>query len=645
MRVVGIGGVAVAIFLAGAATAVTPILGAQTPVRDGPAASAQARGTSAVAGIVLSAEAVPQPLSRAIVTIAGPGLISARSAITDETGRFAVTGLPAGAYTVTGRKAAFIDGAYGATRPGRPGTPIVIAAGQRADVRVFLARGGVVTGTIRDDVGRPRANVLVGAINTRTTRLDQFFSSVPHARTDDRGVYRVFGLTPGDYVIAAFQRPRGTGDIGRRRAAEIDDLLAELSRRDKATPSRAPTLVGQPPTTQVDSRRSSAPLPAAEGATLAPAYYPGVSVFSQAESVRIAAGEVRTGLDFAFAPIRTTTIEGQVVETSGATIVGIDLTIDSEGQRATGSLGANITLATPPGPDGVFKYTSVAPGRYTIVARARTSTAPPAPAGRGGGSVVTPNAPGAPAGAYLFAVADIDVTGTPIRGLTLTLRPGVTARGRVVFDGVEAAVSVDVTKVRVLLEQPGSNAMDTPRRAGPIFGSVPPPAIARDGTFAATNVAPGVYAARALMPADAPAGWWLRSITSGGRDLLDVPLTVGGQDLGDLVVTFSNRHSELAGTLQAPGGQPAPDHHVVVFTTDRSLWRAGARRVRVTRPDTQGRFSVGDLPAGEYHIAALTDVADGEWNEVSFLETLAGASIRVVVRDGARTVQDIRFVR
>ena len=53
-----------------------------------------------------------------------------------------------------------------------------------------------------------------------------------------------------------------------------------------------------------------------------------------------------------------------------------------------------------------------------------------------------------------------------------------------------------------------------------------------------------------------------------------------------------------------------------------------------------------DLPAGDYLIAALTDIEDGQWNDRAFLAELAAAApIKVAVVEGDRKVQDIRVVK
>jgi hypothetical protein len=50
-----------------------------------------------------------------------------------------------------------------------------------------------------------------------------------------------------------------------------------------------------------------------------------------------------------------------------------------------------------------------------------------------------------------------------------------------------------------------------------------------------------------------------------------------------------------------------------------------------------------NLPAGDYRIVAVTDVQQGEWLNPDFLAQLIDASIKVVVPDGGKVVQDMRI--
>lgn len=113
---------------------------------------------------------------------------------------------------------------------------------------------------------------------------------------------------------------------------------------------------------------------------------------------------------------------------------------------------------------------------------------------------------------------------------------------------------------------------------------------------------PGRY----LVRPPEPAGWSIRSIVAGGRDVLDRPIVIGpGERLRDVQIAYSDRLSELAGMFQNDSGSAAVDFTIVVFPDSRELWDAGARRIRGVRPATDGRFTVANIPPGTYYLAAL----------------------------------------
>jgi hypothetical protein len=96
------------------------------------------QGTGVIGGKVVAADS-GRPLKRARVVVAGGGRPHAAS--TDEQGRYRVTGLPPGSYTVTAAKSGFVDGAFGQRRSLRAGAPVELADGQQAtSVDLKLAR-------------------------------------------------------------------------------------------------------------------------------------------------------------------------------------------------------------------------------------------------------------------------------------------------------------------------------------------------------------------------------------------------------------------------------------------------------------------------------------------------------------------------
>jgi hypothetical protein len=609
--------------------AILPALSAHAQTRDD---GGHAAGTGAVRGVVWNADR--QPVRRAIVTISGD-LSSARSAITDDEGRFAFRAVPEGRFTIGAAKAGYLPGAFGATRPGRPGTPLSLARGQQADVTIAIERGAVITGMLRDRAGLPVAGVQIVTLDPRApSALTPLFSSAPITLTDDRGLYRLYGLMPGEYVIAALPKITGSGEIGAASVADLDALIARLQQRStQGVPAIPRPVTFEPP----------------PAAGFAPMYFPGTARFSEATRVRVASGEERDGVDMAIAPVQVATVSGTV---SGevSNLAAVQLSIVIGGPRLPATMGTQPFLAMKPDAEGRFRFANMTPGDYSIMARAtRGATAAPVPArgitvGSGGGSSGAPSGSARPE--YLYATADLDIRGQDVSGLALVLQPGSTFAGTIRFDAA-GTPPADLTSLRVSLSPPegtySSSFGDTV--VGNTFNAVPPVAVQADGRFLIGAIAPGLYALRCTVgnaPADA---WWLRSaIAPDGRDLLDAPVTVRqGANYENVVLTLSDRHTELSGTLQAATGVPAPEFFVVAFPVDRTLRSAALRRVQAVRPASDGRFLMRDLPPGDYLLAALVDVAPNEWQEPAFLEQLVAGGVKVTIGEGERKVQDLRI--
>ena len=122
-------------------------------------------GTATISGIVVTDDDDKKPVRRARVSIMDNERRSGSTVVTDDSGRFTFRNVAAGRYVLTPTKAAWVGTAYGATRPGRPGTPLTIADGQKVEgITITLARGGVITGTVVDEQGRPLERTMVEAM-------------------------------------------------------------------------------------------------------------------------------------------------------------------------------------------------------------------------------------------------------------------------------------------------------------------------------------------------------------------------------------------------------------------------------------------------------------------------------------------------
>jgi Carboxypeptidase regulatory-like domain len=613
--------------------------------RDTTAKPTVVAGTAEISGTVVTADASPQPLRRVVVTLTG-GVPTPRAVLTDDAGRFVFAGLPEGSFVVTARKAAYLAAPYGAKRPGRTGSSIALAAGQKENVTITMHRGAAVSGTLRDSNGGPLAGVDVRAIEMRAFLANPDAAAYEMGATDDRGMYRIYSLVPGDYVIAALPGTLGTGLMGAPSIAELDAALSTLAARK----------VGAAPSSPANPPAPMQPRPIGFGLV----FYPGTAFLNEATRIKLAAGDDRAGIDFTVKALPVASIEG-IVSGSVSNLATVNVSLIPMGPRVVTGMSSSQLSGRAIDSEGKFQYSNLAPGQYRIVARAQqggvdTSGPPPgsivngAQIGGGGGRGAPPVA-GQQANTatdYLYGFADIDLRGEDVSDLGLALQPGGVISGRVVFSGNPATKKPDdLSNVRVAVSYEGSMGTVTAGNGmrmgtGNVTQSIP--TMRPDGTFEIHGIAPGQFRLSATLPADVAKSWHLRSVMSGDKDVLDESLTLGpGIKVSDLTVTFADAPTEIAGSLQSASGQSTSDYYIVVMTTDRSQWRPRSRRIVSARPSTNGRFTFSNLPAGEYVIAALSDLDPLDLTEASFLEQIVPAGVKVTLNEGEKKVQDLRI--
>ncbi len=123
---------------------------------------------------------------------------------TDEDGRYKLTNVPPGRYHLTAVSPGYVFAEAGANG-WQPGKFVNVVAGDELkDLDFTLVRGGVVTGRVTDSDGKPvveEAVTLIPAdVNERKARQ---YARPVNAVTDDRGVYRAWGVSPGRYLAYA----------------------------------------------------------------------------------------------------------------------------------------------------------------------------------------------------------------------------------------------------------------------------------------------------------------------------------------------------------------------------------------------------------------------------------------------------------
>jgi protocatechuate 3,4-dioxygenase beta subunit len=190
--------------------------------------------------------------------------------LSDACGRFAFTDIAPGEYKVTGKKNGYADATFG--QPKGDGDPIPLARGERrTGVELRMAPAAVIAGRVLDNNEEPVPGVLVYSVRMGYDGRRRKSKPLEHSVqvTNDRGEYRLYGLPPDKYYVAAFPLEKLFNF----------DLFGHGSGGD-----------------------ASAPAPTEE---LATAFYPGVADLGQAAVVELRPGEERAGIDirYDYAPL------------------------------------------------------------------------------------------------------------------------------------------------------------------------------------------------------------------------------------------------------------------------------------------------------------------------------------------------------
>src|SRR3954469_8146592 len=159
-----------------------------------------------VAGHVVDA-ATGRPIAGAVITSAGsavapPGASGPVRVITTPGGDFVLRGVSTGTLVLTAVKGGYVNAQPGQRRPAGSTQPIRVGDARRiTGVEIRMWKFASISGTVIDEGGDPAVNTRVQALH-RTFRAGHArFDNGPSVVTDDRGVYRIAGLTPADYAI------------------------------------------------------------------------------------------------------------------------------------------------------------------------------------------------------------------------------------------------------------------------------------------------------------------------------------------------------------------------------------------------------------------------------------------------------------
>jgi protocatechuate 3,4-dioxygenase beta subunit len=286
-----------------------------------PAALAQKEAPATVSGRVTDGERAAQGVVVVLVYNEPPQRFRmAARAKTDADGRFLLTNVAPGRYQIMPVAPAYVVEGLGTSYP--PGRPLTIVAGEEVkDIDFKMESGGVITGRVTDADGNPVvAEMVMAQPAEETMGPPRFNFDSRDMMTDDRGVYRIFGLPPGRYRVSVGRADdSGALSFGRRK----------LFRRT---------------------------------------FYPDATEQAQATVVEVRSGIESTDVDIKLGrALKTYKVAGRFVtadtnEPVAGVAVGLG-TVDARGRRMGGFNSAATTNAR-----GEFVAEGLAPGRYTAYA-------------------------------------------------------------------------------------------------------------------------------------------------------------------------------------------------------------------------------------------------------------------------------------
>jgi hypothetical protein len=556
-------------------------------------------------------------------------------------GRFVFHDLAAGSYALSATAPGYLA-TFNSPGGGGAPTTITLAEGERRnDIKVRLSKPAVVSGTVVDEAGEPAVGVMVRAMRRSPVGGKVRYSAGQLGRTDDRGMYRITSLPPGDYVIAI---PQSASTVP---AATINSALQGMAAGTGAGSAFLDLAMSQGLNTMgggvrvgeylLASNSGTVPVLTSDGKLFVyqSLYYPLAPTPSQASIVKLGSGEDRAGVDFQLRLLPSARISGTVTGPSGPT-PNVNVRLLPAGEDVdTDADVANAQSAA----DGSFAFLGVPAGRYVV--RVVKPPRQALPAGLGAmpmvamvfGEEMTRTSP--QDALMLFGETPVSLGATDIDGLAVSLAEGVKLSGRLVFDGATApppqlqSLVVFVSPADPRTPSEGGGRQDRPDD---------------QGQFKTAAYPPGKY----FVAAGPPQNWIIKSVTAGGRDIFNAPLELKDADVGDIVITYTDKPAQVTGTVADAAGTKSTSATAYLFPSDYRAWIANGmnqRRARSVRTSSTGSYTAASLLAGDYLIAAIEDGDPSQLQDPAFIDAIARLAQRITIGEGDKRTLDLQLVK
>ena len=512
----------------------------------------------------------------------------------DRSGKFLIEGVPSGIYTLTASLESYLY-----SPPLNPGlgsetynTQITVTPGQKvADISIPMVRGSTISGRVLDAAGRPATNQQVNALRLVYQQGRPMLQTSASKTTDDHGDFRLFYLSPGEYILAAGQPGGARGLAGLRGAAA--------------------------PQAEVPLRT----------------YFPREIDPALASKIRIGTGEEHSGINLTLRASRVFTVRGQVTTT-----VPLAPVIGPNGQAR----GGNVTLALSPraatlgeqagaaagftldaNGAATFQLTNVLPGEYYLIGRLNQPIAVAAGAGAGGG-VQAANNP-------VFARMPVDVRDN-VDGIRFVIPPPVTLKGSVTLGSPSMTRPSNIRLY--VINQTSYNGF-------PAYGRGQA-AAAADGTFEIPGVPEGEYILDVTVPSGPRGGdAYVADVLFGGTSVIESGFHIDDKPPVPLQVVLKSGTGSVEGTVFNVAHKPATGVFVVLVPVKHRNMPSMYPR---TTTDTNGHFLLRGIPPGDYDAYSWEEYLQTSEQDAAFIEKYKDKGQHVIVSAQSASTTEIHMI-
>ena len=545
-------------------------------------------GTSAS---VLTGAADSLPSVEVMTTVSATASASRKISpvITDRDGKFVFQNLEPGLYSLQVIRNEYARQIYGQRVAGGPALAIRLTEGQSLNnIVMSLVPAGNVAGIIRDSDGHPQTGVPIQLLRaTFNATGERTFHVEGTARTNDRGEYRLYWITPGRYYISA-----GTASGPNR----------------PISPNGAPSSLNEIP-----------------DQSFALTYFPGVFDAGAAAIVEVHPGAEVSGVDFIAPRQQLYSVRGHIAD-AGSGRPPATASVSLAYRTLTGVGGAFNAGSRYDASTGEFELRNVPPGPYVLQAIAAAAT--PVAAGE---AVVRISALALQPNARL----PIEVSNSDINGVSLQLTAGVSIAGRIRVDGMPLSTMPGWENVRVPLKPTVDSSFAPNLQPAQPVTQRP----SADGTFTVDGVSPGEFLVGPVT--GMTPGFYVKEARFNQANVLGQPLRFFAGAAGTLEIVLSSKAGNINGTTVDASMRGAAGAQVVLVP-ERERKRTDLYKTAAS--DANGRFLFRSVPPGDYRLFGWEALESYAYFDQELLRRVESQGVPVHVSESAGSNVTLKII-